>query len=932
MNFSNPAIILSILKRFSLVSCLVLLCIINSTMTVLAAEAKNTNKVDTISEQPKLDQWQVYLQSPTQNQEQSLWQGQANQWLIVSLNPPNNVSVELPLSSDFSLMASSKIVVNEDGKTGWAYPLRIIANKSGHLTIPEITLISTTATKQTASKKVLVKTPQSTNKIQLEVSTNKQEMFIGQSIRLTTSITIDYPIAALSAVNLHLPILLDDAFTIAEPWNKADENNKKSIGLPVNGDRQIAHWQSLANNQTRIYFDTVLKPNAVGQYQLPAATMLASIENKLATATKKAFKGTQYLAYYNNKFFEPANNQAKSYRILEQSSALTITVNALPSNAPEYFSGIVGRPVVAVTAQPSEVKTGEPIQYTMNIIHPDIETLALPALDLNPSFTQSFNLPAKASTSISKTGSKIIKQSIFPRRADIAAIPAITVNYFEPESGIYRDFIIESLPVSVTENDKFIFSDIEGNENIVLKNTLVKDNEGIWALRWQKTTDHNSTLITSLKNSPWSALFLLLCPPLVVALMLLKPMQKRLSFRRSLQPIYRLKQALEKNDDPLLHLSRYFYQRLDLAPSQFNAENVKQCLTSCSNTNTSKEYAFLSNELVIWVSKYQARYAQHKSKLSQEENKKLFELVNKLDKNLPRSQDAAPNKVVHSNKSKDSKKSAPALLSLITTMLFVPALFSFLVPQQAFASDSLTTANKKQLNIETLQLAHHQALQLDIDAPHKGNLAHAKIAQQLTNFIDDPAIEQSSLLYDIGTSWFQAGKYGQSVLWLRRAENKAPNDDIIRHNLAKAREERLDQLPDNFSPPWLNQLHLMTSQSWWLGFCWVTYCVFWLLIWRRFSSTKANNKMLVLAIIFVIISCFSQIARYHFKPQQSEAVMTSQEVVSRKGPGLIFSPAFTAPLHEGAELIILKKDGQWSEVKLTNGANCWLPTRAITVI
>jgi uncharacterized protein YgiM (DUF1202 family) len=110
----------------------------------------------------------------------------------------------------------------------------------------------------------------------------------------------------------------------------------------------------------------------------------------------------------------------------------------------------------------------------------------------------------------------------------------------------------------------------------------------------------------------------------------------------------------------------------------------------------------------------------------------------------------------------------------------------------------------------------------------------------------------------------------------------------------------------------------------------------WLLIWRRFSYANSDNiinaKHIQLAVLLLSVAILSQVARFNFKPEQSTAVVTSQEITSRKGPGLIFSPAFTTPLHAGAELIILKTDGLWSEVKLTNGSSCWLPNRAFTKI
>lgn len=896
--------------------------VLSSNTSYAYASAKTENTALAERSEINKDTWQIYLQAP----KQVLWQGQSSQWLVFSLNPPSSKAIfDLPSSDDFSLLNSAPIVVNENGQTGWAYPVNVTPNKAGTLTIPAFTLTFPNQTLATKKQIVNVNAAKSTNRIELQISTNQDEIFVGQSIRLTTSLTLDYPVAALVAVNLHLPILLNEDITVVQPWNKADENNNKSIGLPVNGQRQIAHWQSLADNKVRIHFQSVLKSNVAGQYTLAPAALFASVIDKLLLKEKKKFKGTQYVAYYNNNFFDSVDDSQPSHRIVVKSSELTLNVKALPSNAPKHFSGIVGRPIIEVSAEPKSVKQGEPINYAINIIHPDIETLTLPLLSEMPSFTQSFNLPGDASILTTDTGSKTINQSLFPRRADIQAIPALSLNYFEPKTGMYRDLEINSVPIQVTENTSFNFSDIEANDNVSLKNSITIDQQGIWALRWQKAeadVKNSYSNAKTLLSQTWFILFLLALPPVVAAVMMLKTMQNRLHQRRATHPAYQLKLALSKGSDSLLHLSRYCYQRFALAPSQFDANNVKQCLallfTNAKQYNDNS--ALLTEELTTWIANYQLRYGENLAAHSQQENEQLVRIIDDLESILPRYQEENVGTNVDPKTPLAQRSSAVNTILLVTV---VSGLFLSTYNNQAFAIER---------SIEDLHNDHQQALQLDIDSPHKGNLAHAKIAQQLISFIGDQSLDQSSLMYDIGTSWFQAGRYGESILWLRRAENLAPDDDIILHNLSQARLKRLDQLPDNFAPPWLSQLHSMTSHPFWLIICWFTYCLVWLLVWRRYTQTSFNNKHLHFALIFLSIAIFSQIARYQLKPEQSAAVVTSQEVTSRKGPGLIFSPAFTTPLHAGAELVVLKTDGQWSKVKLTNGEHCWLPSRALSTI
>jgi len=910
------------------------------TQSITYAKSIDLTQLPQLPQQTSTE-WRVHLQAP----QQALWQGQVSHWYLISLNPPSgNAQVTLPNSDTFSFLAGKAIAINSNGKIGWAYPIQITPITSGNLTIPEINLSYSAETLSTHSQQVSVKYPELSSKMNLELSVNKDDIYIGQSIRLTTSWTFDYPVKDLKGVNLHIPNLLDNTYTVAKPWNKADDSSKQSIGLPVNGQRQIAHWQNLPNNQVRIFFDVVIKPKSIGEHIIAPATLLTAVINRdnqpNTRANKKRFKGTQYIAYYNNNFFEIPSDQEKVDIVLSQSPTLTFNVKPLPNNIPTNFSGIIGRPIIQVDVQPNKVKTGEAIQYALTIIHPDIETINLPELTQLSSFIQSFNMPAQPSISITDVGSKVISQSLFPRRADIAAIPEFTVNYLEPETGLYRDLIIENQPIEVEENDNFNFSDIEGSQNSLLKNTIKRDPDGVWALRWRGINSNSSNNIDTSKaislflNQTWVLFFLLLLPPLVITLLLIKPMKQRLYQHQIKQPATQLKIALTQGKEPLHYLSRYCYLRFALTPSKFNTKNlqlkINEYIKCNANAITDADTDVIDQpiitELVEWIEQYQVRYANDVNKISASETKQLVNIIDKLEQYLPKYQEGDMN----TNSSHYTPSSAT--LGLLSSMAYIVFLGLSTYSENIFANETKQPKLDTALTIETLHSAHQQALQLSIDAPHKGSLAHAKIAKQLTSFVDTPNINKADLFYDIGTTWFQAGQYGKSILWLRRAENISADDSVLLHNLAQARSKRLDQLPDNFSAPWLNKAHKVISSPFWLIMCWLGYFVLWLIIWRRITHKDLSNKKLVCILVFVSFSGLTQITRFQYKPQLSEAVITSQEVISRKGPGLIFSPAFTTPLHQGAELVVLKIEGQWTEVKLTNGERCWLPSRTVSMI
>ena len=76
----------------------------------------------------------------------------------------------------------------------------------------------------------------------------------------------------------------------------------------------------------------------------------------------------------------------------------------------------------------------------------------------------------------------------------------------------------------------------------------------------------------------------------------------------------------------------------------------------------------------------------------------------------------------------------------------------------------------------------------------------------------------------------------------------------------------------------------------------------------------------------------SQLFRVVYSPEVSSGVIVAREVIARKGPGLIYSTAFNAPLNQGTEFIDLQTEKNWSEVTLSNGQKGWLPNSAVQAI
>ena len=244
------------------------------------------------------------------------------------------------------------------------------------------------------------------------------------------------------------------------------------------------------------------------------------------------------------------------------------------------------------------------------------------------------------------------------------------------------------------------------------------------------------------------------------------------------------------------------------------------------------------------------------------------------------------------------------------------------------------TSNANDLNqqLDNLRQQHVDALQLSLNYPNKGRRAHSKVASQLEVFAGEERIDQGVLAYNIGNSWFHAGRYGESILWYLRAELEGFNDGQLQHNLNYVRNKRLDNLPDLFGPVWLSTVYQWSAFGLWLIISALVYLVFWWQLWRFIKIGQSERERFILASVCLTLVAASMGFRYLYEPDTSDGVILANEVEARKGPGLVYSPAFTNPLNAGTEVIFLQQEGKWLEIALSDGQVGWLPENALEPI
>ncbi len=211
---------------------------------------------------------------------------------------------------------------------------------------------------------------------------------------------------------------------------------------------------------------------------------------------------------------------------------------------------------------------------------------------------------------------------------------------------------------------------------------------------------------------------------------------------------------------------------------------------------------------------------------------------------------------------------------------------------------------------------------------------YAEAASIYEEFVAD-GVEDATLFYNLGNAYFQQGDLGRAILNYQRAAQLDPRDADIQANLALAREQVVDPLPDAGSDPaaivasttsWLtlNEAALLALALWFgLGFL--------ILAARQINASKKQRWLRTSAVIvgmLLLMVSLSLGSRMLQQRTQPSGVVVVPTVAVNQGPGESYPSAYS--LTNGTEVNLVRTQGNWAELALPDGAGQgWVPLQSI---
>jgi len=209
----------------------------------------------------------------------------------------------------------------------------------------------------------------------------------------------------------------------------------------------------------------------------------------------------------------------------------------------------------------------------------------------------------------------------------------------------------------------------------------------------------------------------------------------------------------------------------------------------------------------------------------------------------------------------------------------------------------------------------------------KGKFAEA--ASLYENILKSGA-HSPALLFNYGNAEFKAGHSGAAIAAYRQAALLAPRDAEIRANLAFVRGQITGAtVRESLWQSWLGQL---TLNEW----AWLTATTFWLTfillatrqIRPAFRAKLKGAIWLLVALTVLSGAALALQVNGHFFKQTAVVIM--EEATARSGPFDEAQSAFTT--HDGAELAVMDRHGNWLQVIDGQGKIGWLQMKQVEIL
>ena len=187
--------------------------------------------------------------------------------------------------------------------------------------------------------------------------------------------------------------------------------------------------------------------------------------------------------------------------------------------------------------------------------------------------------------------------------------------------------------------------------------------------------------------------------------------------------------------------------------------------------------------------------------------------------------------------------------------------------------------------------------------------------------------------YNQGNAWMRAGETGRAIAAWRQSQRYRPRDPYLRANLQSALtacQSKAPVIPDIgvagyvlFWQNWLSYPEKFRLATLLL----IAVCAVGLSGPLVIQTHIVRRLVLMFGLLFAV-AAVSATWDWHRYQHTTQGVVVQGDVEARKGNSESYETAFTKPLHQGSEFVLLEERADWSHIRIPDLGTAWILSRA----
>lgn len=202
-----------------------------------------------------------------------------------------------------------------------------------------------------------------------------------------------------------------------------------------------------------------------------------------------------------------------------------------------------------------------------------------------------------------------------------------------------------------------------------------------------------------------------------------------------------------------------------------------------------------------------------------------------------------------------------------------------------------------------------------------------RVAVMYQQVIDD-GFTSGSVFYNQGNAWMRAEQKGRAIASYRQAQRFLPRDPYLEANLQQALVGVTTREPRSIlGYVFFWQKSLSFTEKAILTTCMLAIVGLLVVFWQLRIQPAACRRLLAMISLPLLLIVASVGRDWNRFERIQHGVVTVSEAIARKGDSETYEPAFTQPLTDGAEFVVLETRPGWYHAQVGAAGTAWIRDR-----